>query len=60
MHQAVNEPIAAPHPLQQETIGAVVEKAGIVPGNGVGAVKYEAEGNVLGTGVAAVIDACPN
>jgi hypothetical protein len=28
LHQLVNKPIPPPHPLQQQALGAVVEKAG--------------------------------
>ena len=48
LHQAVNEAIAHPYPLQQQAIGAGVEKVGIVPGNGVGAVEHQAQGEVSG------------
>ena len=50
MNETVNEPIATAYPLQKQPLSAVVEKAGIVPGDGVGAVENEAEGKVLGTG----------
>jgi hypothetical protein len=50
LHQLVNKPIAPTHPLQQQALGTVVEKAGIVPGDTAGAVEDNAEGEVLDAG----------
>ena len=43
----VNEPIAPPHPLEQEPLGAVVEKAGIVPGHQTTEKEHGTQGKVL-------------